>query len=72
MTALTPAHLREIMPNIPQDDEVTEFPACCATMRRFDITKKRRAAVWLGNVAKESGELYYTEAPRGLSCVPPV
>jgi predicted chitinase len=61
MTELTPAHLRAIMPNIPQNDEVTEFPACCATMRRFDITNKRRAAAWLGNVAKESGELYYTE-----------
>jgi len=61
MTDLTPAHLREIMPNIPQDDEVTEFPACCATMRRFDITNKRRAAAWLGNVAKESGELFFTE-----------
>ena len=61
MTKLTPAHLRAIMPNIPQNDEVTEFPACCATMRRFDITNKRRAAAWLGNVAKESGELLYTE-----------
>lgn len=61
MTELTPAHLRAIMPNVPQDDEVTEFPVCCATMRRFDITNKRRAAAWLGNVAKESGELYYTE-----------
>jgi putative chitinase len=61
MTALTPAHLRAIMPNIPQDDEVTEFPACCATMRRFGITNKLRAAAWLGNVAKESGELFYTE-----------
>jgi predicted chitinase len=61
MTELTPAHLRAIMPNIPQNDEVTEFPACCATMRRFDITNKRRAAAWLGNVAKESGELFYTE-----------
>lgn len=61
MTDLTPAHLRAIMPNIPQNDEVTEFPACCRTMRRFDITNKRRAAAWLGNVAKESGELYYTE-----------
>ncbi len=61
MTELTPAHLRAIMPNVPQDDEVTEFPVCCATMRRFNITNKRRAAAWLGNVAKESGELYYTE-----------
>jgi putative chitinase len=61
MAKLTPAHLRAIMPNIPQNDEVTEFPACCATMRRFDITNKRRAAAWLGNVAKESGELFYTE-----------
>jgi putative chitinase len=61
MTALTPAHLRAIMPNIPQDDEVTEFPACCATMQRFNITSKLRAAAWLGNVAKESGELFYTE-----------
>jgi predicted chitinase len=61
MADLTPEHLRAIMPNIPQDDDVTEFPACCATMRRFDITNKRRAAAWLGNVAKESGELYYTE-----------
>ena len=61
MADLKPEHLREIMPNIPQDDEVTEFPACCATMRRFDITSKRRAAAWLGNVAKESGELLYTE-----------
>jgi predicted chitinase len=58
---LTAQHLRAIMPNIPQNDEVTEFPACCATMRRFDITNKRRAAAWLGNVAKESGELFYTE-----------
>jgi predicted chitinase len=49
------------MPNIPQDDEVTEFRACCETMRSFDITNKRRAAAWFGNVAKESGELYYTE-----------
>ena len=49
------------MPNIPQQDEVTEFPACCAVMRRFDIDTKKRAAAWLGNVAKESGELYYTE-----------
>lgn len=61
MTDLTHEHLREIMPNIPQDDEVTEFPVCCSTMRRFDITNKRRAAAWLGNVAKESGELFYTE-----------
>ncbi len=61
MTDLTPAHLRAIMPKIPQDDGVTEFPACCATMRRFDITNKLRAAAWLGNVAKESGELFYTE-----------
>ncbi len=61
MTELTPAHLRDIMPNIPQDDEVTEFPACCATMQRFDITNKLRAAAWLANVAKESGELFYTE-----------
>jgi putative chitinase len=30
-------------------------------MRRFDINTKKRAAAWLGNVAKESGELYYTE-----------
>lgn len=58
---LTAQHLRAIMPNIPQNDEVTEFPACCAAMRRFDITNKRRAAAWLGNVAKESGELFYTE-----------
>ena len=61
MAVLTSAHLRAIMPNIPQDDDVTEFPACCATMRKFDITNKRRAAAWLANVAKESGELRYTE-----------
>ena len=61
MTNLTPAHLRAIMPNIPQDDEVTEFPACCATMQRFNITSKLRAAAWLANVAKESGELFFTE-----------
>jgi predicted chitinase len=62
MTVLTPAHLRAIMPNIPQSDEVTEFPACCNTMRRFHITNKKRAAAWLANVAKESGELFYVEA----------
>jgi predicted chitinase len=61
MAVLTHAHLRAIMPNIPQDDEVTEFPACCATMQRFGITNKLRAAAWLANVAKESGELFYTE-----------
>jgi predicted chitinase len=61
MTELKPAHLRAIMPKIPQNDEVTEFRACCVTMRKFGITNKRRAAAWLGNVAKESGELFYTE-----------
>ncbi|MGH3144174.1 MAG: glycoside hydrolase family 19 protein [Rubrobacter sp.] len=61
MTELTPGHLRDIMPNIPQRDEVTEFPACCNAMRRFHITDKKRAAAWLGNVAKESGELFYVE-----------
>ncbi len=60
-TPLRPEHLRAIMPNIPQQDEVTEFSACCSVMRRFDINTKKRAAAWLGNVAKESGELYYTE-----------
>ena len=61
MTALTPAHLRAIMPNIPQKDEVTEFPACCDAMRRSNITNKKRAAAWLANVAKESGQLFYVE-----------
>lgn len=61
VTPLRPEHLRQIMPNIPDRDEHTEFDACCAVMRRFNITNKRRAAAWLGNVAKESGELYYTE-----------
>jgi predicted chitinase len=61
MTALTPAHLRAIMPNIPQKDEVTEFPACCDAMRRSNITNKKRAAAWLANVAKESGHLFYVE-----------
>lgn len=61
MADLTPAHLRAIMSNIPDRDEVTEFPACVSTMRRFGITNKMRAAAWLANVAKESGELYYTE-----------
>ena len=60
-TPLKPQHLRAIMPNIPQQDEVTEFSACCSVMRRFEINTKKRAAAWLGNVAKESGELYYTE-----------
>lgn len=60
-TPLRPAHLREIMPNIPQRDEVTEFPACCEVMRRFGVTNKKRAAAWLANVAKESGELHCTE-----------
>ena len=61
MADLTPEHLRAIMPRIPQRDEYTEFDACCATMRRFHITTKQRAAAWFMNVAKESGELFYTE-----------
>lgn len=49
------------MPGVPQRDEYTEFDACCSTMRRFQINTKKRAAAWFGNLAKESGELYYTE-----------
>ena len=60
-TPLTPKMLRSIMPLIPGRDEYKEFDACCATMRRFGINTKKRAAAWLGNVAKESGELRYTE-----------
>lgn len=60
-TPLRPEMLRRIMNNIPQRDEYAEFEACCRTMRCFGITTKRRAAAWLMNVAKESGELFYTE-----------
>lgn len=49
------------MPNIPQRDEFTEFPACCETMRRYEINTQPRAAAWLANLAAESGDLFYTQ-----------
>jgi predicted chitinase len=58
-TQLTAKHLRAIMPNIPQQDEIEELPLCIETAREFEITTKERFAAWIGNVAKESGELFY-------------
>ncbi len=58
-TQLTAKQLRAIMPNIPQQDEIEELPLCIETAREFEITTKPRFAAWIGNVAKESGELFY-------------
>lgn len=58
-TQLTARHLRAIMPKIPQQDEMEELPLCIETAREFEITNKKRFAAWIGNVAKESGELFY-------------
>lgn len=53
---LTARHLRAIMPNIPQNDEVTELPLCIETARKYEIDTKKRFAAWIADVAKESGE----------------
>ena len=58
-TQLTAKHLRAIMANIPGQDEIEELPLFIETAREFEITNKKRFAAWIGNVAKESGELFY-------------
>lgn len=60
-TPLTVQMVAAIMPNAINNGLYREFDTLVDAARRFDINTKRRLAAWIMNVAKESGELYYTE-----------
>lgn len=60
-TPLTIEMVATIMPNARANGLDAEWEHCLKTLRDYEINTKNRMAAFFMNIAKESGELYYTE-----------